>query len=78
MLSENLNISSQLGGVTDAYVGFTAGTGLDWGNHDIIAWEYRNEYDPISTIPEPNTLVIWSLLGTLAIGLGWWRRRKAA
>ena len=29
-------------------------------------------------IPEPSTLIIWSLLGTLAIGIGWWRKRKAA
>ncbi len=31
-----------------------------------------------SNIPEPATLVIWSLLGALAAGIGWWRRRKAA
>jgi hypothetical protein len=29
-------------------------------------------------IPEPTTLVVWSLLGSLAVGLGWWRKRKAA
>jgi len=29
-------------------------------------------------IPEPSTLIIWSLLGTLAITVGWWRRRRAA
>lgn len=29
-----------------------------------------------SVIPEPTTLIIWSLLGTLAIGLGGWRRRR--
>ena len=23
-----------------AYVGFTSGTGADWGNHDIIDWSY--------------------------------------
>ncbi len=28
--------------------------------------------------PEPATIIIWSLLGTLGISLGWWRRRKAA
>jgi hypothetical protein len=78
MLSENLNISSQLGGVTDAYVGFTAGTGWDWGNHDIISWEYRDEYAPISGVPEPSTVIIWSLLGGLGVTIGWWRRRKAA
>ncbi len=31
----------------------------------------------VSTIPEPSTLVVWSLLGSLAVGLGWWRKRKA-
>jgi hypothetical protein len=31
-----------------------------------------------SPVPEPSTLIVWSLLGTLAVGLGWWRRRKAA
>jgi hypothetical protein len=31
-----------------------------------------------NSVPEPSTLIIWSLLGGLAIGLGWWRKRKAA
>ncbi|MGO9109779.1 MAG: hypothetical protein ACLP9L_11145 [Thermoguttaceae bacterium] len=29
-------------------------------------------------VPEPSTFIVWSLLGTLALGLGWWRKRKAA
>jgi hypothetical protein len=29
-------------------------------------------------VPEPSTLIIWSLLGSLGISIGWWRRRKAA
>ena len=29
-------------------------------------------------IPEPSTLIIWSLLGTLGIAVGWRRRRRAA
>ena len=41
-------------------------TGLD--NVAIVA---------VDAIPEPTTLIIWSLLGTLAIAVGWWRRRKA-
>jgi hypothetical protein len=30
------------------------------------------------TIPEPATLVVWGLLGAVAVGAGWWRRRKIA
>ena len=32
--------------------------------------------DPI--VPEPSTVIIWSLLGVLGITVGWWRRCKAA
>ncbi len=28
------------------------------------------------TIPEPSTLLIWSVLGSLAVAAGWWRRRR--
>jgi hypothetical protein len=31
-----------------------------------------------ATVPEPTTLIIWSLLGGLALGLGWWRRKRTA
>ena len=31
----------------------------------------------VATVPEPASLVIWSLLGSLAIGLGWYRQRKS-
>ena len=29
-------------------------------------------------IPEPTSLIVWSLLGALALTVGWWRRRRAA
>ena len=29
-----------------------------------------------AVIPEPSTFVIWSLLATLGITVGWWRRRR--
>jgi len=29
-------------------------------------------------IPEPSTLIVWSLLGASGVTLGWWRRRKRA
>ena len=31
-----------------------------------------------NAVPEPATIIIWSLLATLAIGLGCWRKRSAA
>ena len=38
----------------------------------------RPNYQPLGGIPEPSTLIIWSLLGGLAVTVGWWRKRKAA
>ncbi len=55
-LAWNVNLPSVIG-TTSAYIGFTAGTGASWGNHDIVSWEYRDEFDPIpGAIPEPVTL----------------------
>ena len=31
----------------------------------------------IGEVPEPGTLVIWSLLGAIGLGVTWWRRRRA-
>jgi len=46
-LSASIDIQSKIGGVNKAYIGFTSGTGLDFGNHDIISWEYRDQFNPI-------------------------------
>ncbi len=46
-LSNVLDIP-QILGVNDAYVGFTSGTGLDYGHHDILAWEYRDHFAPVA------------------------------
>lgn len=32
----------------------------------------------LTPIPEPTTIIIWSLLGILGITIGWWRRKRAA
>lgn len=46
LLSKDIDVAGILG-VNEAYVGFTSGTGADWGNHDILYWEYHDTYDPI-------------------------------
>jgi len=33
---------------------------------------------PNSTVPEPSTLVVWSLLGASGAAIGWWRRKRKA
>ncbi len=52
------------------------------GSHSVT----QSNPDPIgvwtisepAAVPEPSTLVVWSLLGICGIGFGWRRRRKAA
>lgn len=74
LLSLNIDIVNLLG-QTDAYVGFTSGTGADWGNHDIVGWEYRDNYDPVGIpVPEPATM---SLFGIGLAGLVVRRMRKS-
>ena len=46
-LSAQLDIEAIVGG-PDAYIGFTSGTGSAYSHHDILSWEYREEFDPIS------------------------------
>jgi hypothetical protein len=75
LLSYGVDLTSILG-TTDAFVGFTSGTGAAWGNHDILAWQFNSTFDPISEIgdvPEPSTLI---LLGLGLAGFGARRRSK--
>jgi formylglycine-generating enzyme required for sulfatase activity len=46
-------------------------------NHPDIGFRVGSAYEP-SAIPEPTTLIIWSLLGGLALTVGWWRRKRTA
>lgn len=46
LLRRAIDIPATLGGVRKAYVGFTSGTGLDWGNHDVLSWRYDETFNP--------------------------------
>jgi len=39
---------------TNAFVGFTSGTGSAFGDHDLVSWEFRDNYEPIVTPPPTN------------------------
>jgi hypothetical protein len=84
LLSASVNLAGVLGS-TNAFVGFTSGTGSAYGNHDILSWEFRDTFSPIVTppgtppdsgaVPEPST---YGLFGAalLAGAIAWNRRRK--
>lgn len=51
----------------NAFVGFTSGAAA--GNHDIVNWEFRDVYSPISgAVPEPATWAMM-IIGFFSIGV---------
>lgn len=48
-------------GTTNAYVGFTSGTGAAGGDHDIRRFLLNDDYQPISTIEVHEPKVLWLL-----------------
>jgi hypothetical protein len=75
LLTYTVDLASVLE-TTNAFVGFTAGTGSAYNNHDILAWQFNSSYQPINqvgAIPEPETYAM--LLAGLGL-LGAMKRRR--
>lgn len=77
LLSLTRDLATDLG-TTNAFVGFSSGTGAAFANHDVLSWTFVDTFAPINeptpnAVPEPGTLA----LGALALSaLGFARRRR--
>jgi len=76
LVSAVVDLPSVLG-KTNAFVGFTSGTGGAYGHHDILSWEFRDNFDPIGRPPSngvPEGGITLLGFGLALSGLGLIRR----
>jgi hypothetical protein len=79
LMTYNTDLAALLG-TTDAYIGFTSGTGAATADHDIRRWIFDGQFRPVdnpdqptSNVPEPGMLALF-VVALLGMGLA---RRKA-
>lgn len=78
-----VNLAAVLG-TSQAFVGFTAGTGAGFENHDILSWQFDNAFapigaaNPVPTLSETALFLIALLLGAAGIGFIRWPRTRPA
>jgi len=60
ILTYNFDLAAIVGG-SNAFVGFTSGTGGGSANHDLVNWEFRDSFSPIdnNAVPEPAS---WAMM----------------
>ena len=71
-------------GTTQAFVGFTSGTGSGFANHDILTWQLNDVFEPIGVVsqtvqvPTLSTLALAALILLVALAGTLSRRGRAA
>lgn len=77
-LTDTVNLPGIVG--NSAFLGFTAGDAAGVGNHDILNWQFRDQFAPIgSAVPEPaSTAVFAAVIGLLGLGRLFRPARSAA
>ncbi len=72
-LSHTVDLVVDILGQTDAYIGFTSGTGAAAGTHDILNLQFDDSFSPIGVesedVPEPTTILALLAFGAIATSL---------